>query len=98
MKKVLRLDPRDNVLIALTDLKEGEAVELNGTKYSLVTRVSAKHKFTTEDLPAGARVTMYGVLVGTTTQPVRRGEALTLNNLRHEALPYREKEGEFHWK
>jgi altronate hydrolase len=98
MKKALQLDPRDNVLIALTDLKEGEMVECDGSKYSLVTRVSAKHKFATQDLSLGAAVTMYGVLVGKTTQPVRCGEALTLTNVRHEALPYRDKEGEFHWK
>ena len=98
MRKVLQLDPRDNVLIALTDLKEGEIVEWNGSKYPLVTRVSAKHKIVTEDLSLGAPVTMYGVLVGKTTQPVRRGEALTLTNVRHEALPYRDQEGEFNWK
>jgi len=98
MRKVLQLDPRDNVLIALTDLKEGEIVEWNGSKYPLVTRVSAKHKIATEDLSLGAPVTMYGVLVGKTTQPVRRGEALTLTNVRHEALPYRDQEGEFNWK
>ena len=32
MAQVLQLDPRDNVLIALTDLKEGDAVEFGGTQ------------------------------------------------------------------
>jgi len=98
MQKVLQLDPSDNVLIALTDLKPGEEVQFNGSQYSLVSRVPAKHKFATEDLTPGSRVTMYGVLVGKTTQTVRRGEVLTLTNLKHEALPFREKTGEFHWK
>ncbi|HZR66667.1 MAG TPA: altronate dehydratase family protein [Terriglobales bacterium] len=98
MQKVLQLDSRDNVLIALTDLKQGEAVEFNGSTYSLTTNVSAKHKFSTQDLPAGSNVLMYGVLVGKTTQPVRRGEALTLANIHHEALDYHEKSGEFRWK
>ena len=95
--KILQLDPRDNVLIALSDLPQGQTVEHNGDKYTLVTPVPAKHKFATEDLPVGGRVTMYGVLVGKTSQPVRRGELLTTANLHHQSDEYHEKQHEFHW-
>jgi len=33
--RVLQLDSRDNVLVALTDLVRGEAIEWNGTKQVL---------------------------------------------------------------
>ncbi|MBO0912751.1 MAG: UxaA family hydrolase, partial [Acidobacteria bacterium] len=98
MRRILQLDPRDNVLVALTDLEPGERLEFQEKQYSLVSRVPAKHKFATEDMPAGSDVIMYGVLVGKTTQPVRRGEALTLLNIQHEALPYQEKSQRFDWK
>jgi len=98
MQRILQLDPRDNVLAALTDLEPGEKFDLQGKDCSLVSRVPAKHKFATEDMPVGSRVIMYGVLVGKTTQPVRRGEALTLSNVQHEALPYHEKLEKFDWK
>jgi len=94
---ILQLDPRDNVLIALSDLRQGETVEHNGDGFTLISRVPAKHKFATEDLPTGARVTMYGVLVGRTSQPVRRGELLTTGNVHHQSDAYREKQHEFHW-
>lgn len=97
MEKVLQLDPRDNVLIALTDLQQGDTVKFRGDRYSLASRVPAKHKFATADLPVGSSVIMYGVLVGKTFQPVRRGDILTLANLRHEALPYHEKKTDFQW-
>jgi altronate hydrolase len=97
MQNVLQLDPRDNVLIALTDLKHGEPVEFSGTTYSLVSSVPAKHKFATTDLPVGADVIMYGVLVGKTYEPVKKGEALTLGNLRHVSAEYHEKSGEYDW-
>lgn len=97
MQKLLQLDPRDNVLIALSDLRQGDVVAYGGETYTLVTDVSAKHKFATRDLPLGAEVTMYGVLVGTTTAAVRRGEALTLRNLHHQAAPFHAKAGEFRW-
>ena len=73
MQKVLQLDPCDNVLIALTDLKEGEHVRFKGSSYSLLSSVPAKHKFVITDLPVGGDVIMYGVLVGKTYQPVRKG-------------------------
>jgi altronate hydrolase len=98
MRKVLQLDARDNVLIALSDLKQGDVVEFNGSTYPLVSRVPAKHKFATEDLPVGTSIVMYGVLVGKTVRRVQRGEALTLENVRHEALPFHDKSAEFRWK
>src|SRR5437773_3039091 len=97
MHNVLQLDPRDNVLIALTDLQRGETVEHSGKEYTLVAGVPAKHKFATEDLPTGASVTMYGVLVGKILRPVRRGELLTTANVHHEAAEYHERAGEYHW-
>jgi len=98
MPKVLQLDSRDNVLIALTDLRQGETVEHNAGSFTLFSGVPAKHKFATEDLLAGARVTMYGVQVGRTSQPVRRGELLTTANLHHQSDEYREKQHDSHWQ
>ena len=97
MERILQLDVRDNVLIALSDLSQGETVDHAGDKYTLVSKVPAKHKFATEDMPVGAAVRMYGVLVGKTSQAVRRGEVLTTANLHHEAATYHEKAQEFRW-
>jgi len=97
MPQVLQLDPRDNVLIALTDLKKGDAVEFGGTSFSLTSRIPAKHKFATQDLATGGAITMYGVLVGKASQSIRRGELLTLSNIHHEAAPYTEKKSQYHW-
>ena len=97
MPQVLQLDSRDNVLIALADLKEGEAVEFGGARFSLVARVPAKHKFATQDLSVGDAITMYGVLVGKASQAIRRGELLTLSNIHHEAAPYAGKQSRYDW-
>src|SRR5260370_2313848 len=90
-RRVLPLDPRDNVLVALADLRQGEIVSLAGNDYLLLSDVSAKHKFLTQDLAAGGDVIMYGVLVGKTSEPLRRGELLSTRNLRHAAAAFPEK-------
>jgi altronate hydrolase len=95
--KVLKLDPRDNVLIALTDLLTGEQIPFESQSYSLLSDVPAKHKFATEDLSPGARVIMYGVLVGKAMAPIRRGELLTTRNLHHEAAGFHKKSEEYRW-
>src|SRR5882757_3272394 len=94
---VLKLHPDDNVLIALRDLSEGEKVTFSEQVFVLTSDVPAKHKFVTEDLSPGADVHMYGVLVGKASQPIKKGSALNPRNLRHDALPFREKSAELTW-
>src|SRR5215475_217728 len=68
--KVLQLDARDNVLIALNDLRQGERIDFAGVSYVLANNVPAKHKFATRALEPGDQIIMYGVLVGKATQAI----------------------------
>jgi altronate hydrolase len=95
--RVLQLDSRDNVLIALTDLKQGEAIEFAGKTHTLISNVPAKHKFVTRNLATGDEVVMYGVLVGTAVKPIEAGDLLTTGNIRHQAAAFHEQSGEFRW-
>ncbi len=86
--KVLKVNPSDNVIVALRNLEAGERIDFEGENYVLPRSIAAKHKFVTEDLNAGDHVTMYGVLVGKATQPIKRGEQITTFNLKHESEEY----------
>ena len=70
--KITRIHPADNVLVALTNLAEGEQVVYNGDEYLLPARVPAKHKFVMKDMQEGEPIMMYGVLVGKTRQALQR--------------------------
>ncbi len=94
---VVKLHPDDNVLIALRDLRQGEEIAFSGQSFSLTSDVPAKHKFVTENLSPGSDVFMYGVLVGKAAQPIQKGSALNQRNVRHDALPFREKSAELTW-
>jgi altronate hydrolase len=96
-QRVLRLSPRDNVLVALTNLRKGETVPEGDANFTLATDVPAKHKFATEPLAVGAEVIMYGVLIGKAMEPIAKGEVLTPRNLHHEAAPYHEKTETYRW-
>ncbi len=94
---VLQLDPRDNVLIALTDFKAAEHIEFAGHTYTLPKNVPAKHKFATRNFSLGDDVIMYGVLVGKAVNPIAAGELLTTTNIQHQAAPFREQSSEYDW-
>src|SRR5690349_2642454 len=96
-RRVLRLDPRDNALVALTDLRKDETIDFAGSQYVLLSEVAAKHKFVTEDIPAGGEVIMYGVLVGRTAEPLRRGDLLSTRNLRHAASAFHNRDAVPQW-
>ena len=86
--KVLKVNPIDNVIVALRDLTQGETIEFEGESYVLPHTVYAKHKFVTHDLNVGDSVMMYGVLVGKATQAIKRGEPITTYNLKHASEAY----------
>ena len=77
--KVLKVNPSDNVIVALRNLEAGENIAFEGENYILPNAIKAKHKFVTEDLVVGDYVTMYGVLVGKAIQPIKRGEQITVH-------------------
>ncbi len=94
---VVQLDPRDNVLIALTDLKAGDQVEFGGRIYTLPKSVPAKHKFATRTFEIGEDILMYGVLVGSAVKPIATGELLTTSNIQHRASDFCEQSAPYKW-
>ena len=95
--RILQLDPRDNVLIALQPLNSGEMVSFAGNSYTLISDVPPKHKFAMQDFAVSDPILMYGVVVGKALEPVRKGQLLTTRNIRHDASPFHEKSEELNW-
>jgi altronate hydrolase len=95
--KVLQLNPRDNVLVALQNLQQGETVTFGSQAYRLGSNVPAKHKFAIRDLAAGDPVTMYGVLVGKAVEAIQEGQVLSTRNVRHDSAAFQEKSVDYRW-
>ncbi len=72
-EKILRIDPKDNVLVALTQLPAGEAITFAGEQYVPLSEIPAKQKFAMRDLAPGDEVIMYGGVVGLVRQAIPRG-------------------------
>lgn len=96
--QVLKVHPKDNVLVALADLKAGETVTYQGSTYLLVDDINAKHKFYTTAMNAGDEVYMYGTLVGKVQFTVRAGALMNTDNLKHAAAPYEFRPYHYEWQ
>ena len=97
-KNVLQVNPSDNVLVALKDLKKGETFRWQGNTFELPEDVPGKHKIFTDSLKKGEKVTMYGVTVGIVQQAVQRGSRMTVNNTVHATDKFEYSGTAFHWK
>ena len=96
-EKILRLDLKDNVIVALTPLPAGEAVLFAGEQYVMQNDIPAKQKFAMVDLAIGDEVIMYGGVVGLVRQPIPRGGLLSTRNVQHDASGFGPKVGSYSW-
>ena len=94
---VLKIHPKDNVIVALRDLKKGEVIQFDGQSIELIEDIPAKHKYYTADFSKNDEIIMYGVLVGKVTQDVKRGGLMTTQNLHHAAEPYAYRGNQYKW-
>lgn len=95
--KVLKVHPKDNVIVALTNLAKGETVSFEGREYVLQNDIPAKHKFFMQDMKTGDVVIMYGVLVGKAQMNIPKGSRMTTENIKHAAEPYAYRHAKFEW-
>jgi altronate hydrolase len=95
--RFLQIHPKDNVLVALTDLKAGESILFDNRTINLKHDIAAKHKFSLYDLEAGAQIYMYGSIVGRAMSPIPKGAALTTGNVIHEASSFGRKSENYSW-
>ncbi len=82
MKEFLKINPADNVAVAISPLAKGATVDVDGDKITLVSDIPAGHKFALVDLPEGTNVIKYGFPIGHTRHEVKRGAFLDHNDIK----------------
>lgn len=96
-KKIIKVNSADNVIVALTDLVQNEQIMFEGTTVSPTTDVKAKHKIAEKDFTIGNNIIMYGVLVGKAAKPIKKGEVITTENVKHQSEKVFGKNGNLGW-
>ncbi len=94
---VLKINPLDNVLVALQPLQKSQAIVFENSTYVMQEDIAPKHKFYMHDILEGGEVIMYGVLVGKVTKAVTAGTLMNTQNLHHAAEPFTFKPYNYEW-
>ena len=79
--QTLRINRKDNVVVALTDIKKGEQVRVEEMIISVREDIKAGHKLALMDIEKGVEVVKYGFPIGQATTDIKRGEWVHIHNL-----------------
>ena len=84
-KKLIKVNPSDNVAVALVNLAAGEVINFEGQDITVESDVKMKHKIAMVPFNVGDRIIMYGVLVGKASARIEKGGLLSTANVKHES-------------
>lgn len=85
--KALKINPADNVAVALTEIAAGEEADVAFEDGSLI-RIEAidpiplAHKIALTEISAGEKIIKYGESIGAATRDIRPGEHVHIANVK----------------
>ena len=80
-KRILRLHPNDNCVVALMDIHQGECLDYEEGVLVAASDVALGHKLAIDDIPCGGKVYKYGAIIGSATVDIAKGEHIHTHNL-----------------
>ena len=78
----IRIDPRDDVAVAVRPLSAGGAVQIDGARVVVREDIAAGHKIALRGIAAGEPVVKYGFPIGRASEPIAAGAWVHSHNLR----------------
>ena len=97
-KKLIKVDPTDNVAVALVNLVAGETIAFEGEDVLVLSDTKMKHKIAMKDFESGDKIIMYGVIVGKASQTIAKGDVITTANVKHESAKVTGKTDTIGWE
>ena len=84
---LIRIHPRDNVLVLTRTVRAGETVRFEGRGITLAAELPLGHKLAAEPISEGDKVLKYGLPIGTATEEIPFGGHVHVHNLKSDYLP-----------
>ena len=86
MRKVLILDPRDNIAVCLADLAEGDVIMQDDITITVKNRIHRGHKIATAEIAKNDGIIKYGERMGHAIAPIAIGEHVHVHNILGDRL------------
>ena len=82
MKEYIRINPNDNVAVALSPLSSGKEITIDHIALTLSEDVPQGHKFSLQQIPAKTSVIKYGEPIGNATADIAPGTWIHTHNVK----------------
>lgn len=82
MMEFIRINPADNVAVAIRDVAPGSSFDIDGVEVTVLDAVPAGHKVALRDMEAGEDVVKYGFPIGHLASSVPQGGLIDHGNLK----------------
>jgi len=82
---------KDNVAVALKDVRKGEAVEVGGVKITALSDIPTGHKIALKDIDTGEGIVKYGFSIGNAREKIFIGQHVHTHNVKtglHDLMEY----------
>ena len=78
----IKIHPADSVVVCLEDKHQGDIIEIDGRKVTLLQDTPAGHKVMISDVRQGENIIKYGYPIGHATTDLKAGQWVNENNLK----------------
>ena len=89
--KLIRINSRDNVAVAIKALMKGEVVTVDGETFTIFSDIPAGHKVALSDIRKDEEVIKYGYPIGAASEDIKKGShvhAFNIHTLLNENAEY----------
>jgi len=98
MKTIFRINPQDNVVVALQNLKAGENLQVDSNAITLRSDITAGHKVAVKEIAQGENIIKYGFPIGTAACNIAAGDWVHTHNTKSKLGDLLEYSYEPDWK
>jgi altronate hydrolase len=81
-RKILNINDKDNVVVALTELRKDEHFFIGSAEIIIHEDIRAGHKLAIMDIEFGAKVIKFGQIIGIATEKILKGSLVHSHNLK----------------
>ena len=86
MRKVLVLNPADNIAICLADMDAGTVIDQDNLKLTITQKIPRGHKVASRPVKKGEGIIKYGERMGHATKDISVGEHVHTHNVLGDRL------------
>ena len=90
-RKLIRINPRDNVAVALEPLFKGDVVTVDGDTFTIFSDIPGGHKVALSDIKKEEKIIKYGYPIGAAKEDIEKGQhvhAFNIHTLLSEDAEY----------